>query len=45
MPRRRGVPAGRTSRLDEFAPAYQFSEVHDIRIRASSSRIYRSIKE
>jgi len=33
------------SRLDEFAPVYQFSEVHRIRIRASRSRIYRSIKE
>ena len=33
------------SRLDEFASVYQFSEVHRIRIRASASRIYRSIKE
>lgn len=33
------------SRLEEFAPAYQFNEVHRIRIRAPSSRIYRSIKE
>jgi hypothetical protein len=33
------------SRLDEFASVYQFSEVHRIRIRASPSRIYRSIKE
>ena len=33
------------SRLDEFASVYQFSEVHRIRVRASASRIYRSIKE
>ena len=33
------------SRLDEFVPVYQFSEVHRIRVRASPSRIYRSIKE
>jgi hypothetical protein len=33
------------SRLEEFAPAYQFNEVHRIRTRAPRSRIYRSIKE
>src|SRR5207245_6375953 len=33
------------SRLEEFAPAYQFNEIHRIRIRAPRSRIYRSIKE
>jgi hypothetical protein len=33
------------NRLEEFAPAYQFNEVHRIRIRAPLSRIYRSIKE
>src|ERR1043166_13214 len=33
------------SRLDEFAPAYQFNEVHRIRIRAPRDRIYRSLKE
>ena len=33
------------NRLAEFAPAYQFNEVHRIRIRAPRSRIYRSIKE
>jgi len=31
--------------LEEFAPAYQFNEVHRIRIRSPRSRIYRSIKE
>jgi hypothetical protein len=33
------------TRLEEFAPMYQFSELHRIRIRAPRSRIYRSIKE
>jgi hypothetical protein len=33
------------SRLDEFAPVYQFNEVHRIRIRAPQARIYRSINE
>jgi len=33
------------TRLDEFAPAYQFNEVHRIRIRAPRIRIYRSFKE
>jgi hypothetical protein len=31
--------------LDEFAPVYQFNEVHEIRIRAPRQRIYRAIKE
>jgi len=33
------------SKLDEFIPAYQFNEVHRIRIRAPRSRIYGSVKE
>jgi len=33
------------SRLEEFAPVYQFHEFHRIRIRAPRARIYRSIKE
>ena len=33
------------SRLEEFAPAYEFNEVHRIRIRAPRIRIYRSFKE
>ena len=37
-------PSG-MSRLEEFAPAHQFNEVHRIRIRAPMVRIYRSIKE
>jgi hypothetical protein len=32
-------------RLEEFAPTYQFNEVHRIRIAAPRNRIYRSIKE
>ena len=36
---------GPMSRLDEFAAAYQFNEVHRIRVRAPRSLIYRSFKE
>jgi len=44
QPRFEHRPAG-TSRLEEFAPVYQFNEIHRIRIRAPRARIYRSIKE
>ena len=33
------------SAIEEFAPVYEFSETHRILIRATRSRIYRSIKE
>jgi hypothetical protein len=33
------------NRLEEFAPVYEFNEVHSIRVRAPRSLIYRSIKE
>src|SRR5712692_1012830 len=33
------------TRLDEFAPVYQFNEVHRIQVRASRNRIYRAIQE
>ena len=33
------------TRLDEFAPVYQFNEVHRVRVRASRERTYRAIKE
>lgn len=32
------------TRLDEFAPVYQFNEVHRIHIRAPRDRVYRAIK-
>src|SRR5439155_1591065 len=38
------APTG-MSRLEEFAPAYEFNEVHRICIRAPRIRIYRSFKE
>lgn len=38
-------PMPEMSRLDEFAPAYQFNEVHRIRVPAPRDRIYRSLKE
>lgn len=33
-----------TSRLDDFLPAWQFSEVHSRRVEASPSRVYDAIK-
>jgi hypothetical protein len=33
------------TRLDEFAPVYQFNEVHRIQVRAPRNRVYRAIKE
>ncbi len=33
------------TRLDEFAPVYQFHEVHRIHVRASRNRVYRALKE
>lgn len=30
--------------LDQFAPVYQFSEVHSIRVHASKERVYQAIK-
>jgi hypothetical protein len=44
------LPAGETriekirTRLDEFAPAYQFNEFHSARIAASCARTYHAIK-
>jgi len=35
--------AVRTSRLDEIIPAYQFSELHEIRVRASPARVYDAV--
>src|SRR6266571_2183519 len=33
------------TRLDEFAPVYQFNEVHRIQVRAARNRVYRAINE
>lgn len=41
--RERRVEAMRT-RLDEFAPVYQFHEVHRIHVRAPREQVYRAIK-
>ncbi len=38
------VAATRTQ-LDQFAPRYQFNEVHSIRVRAPKYRVYRAIQE
>lgn len=37
------VAPGRTTALDEFAPAYQFSEQHSIPVRASAIQVYDAI--
>src|SRR5258708_27984627 len=34
-----------TTRLDEFAPAWQFHEVHSIRIAAPADRVFDAIKQ
>ena len=34
-----------TTRLDEFLPAYQFGEVHSIRIQAPRERVYAAIQQ
>lgn len=36
--------AAKRTQLDEFAPVYQFSEVHSIRVKGPKDRIYRAIK-
>ncbi len=38
------VPIART-KLDEFAPVYQFSESHSIQIHASRERVYTAIRQ
>jgi len=32
-------------RLDEFAPVYQFNEIHSVEVAAPRERVYRAIKE
>jgi hypothetical protein len=36
--------AGPRSRIDDFAPAYQFDEVHTTRVQASPSRVFAAIR-
>lgn len=38
------IAAPRTQ-LDQFAPVYQFNEVHSIRVAASREQVYRAIKD
>jgi len=35
----------RTSRLDDFMPAYQFSEFHSMRVKASRKQVFRAVSE
>jgi len=42
----RAVPAGSPpSALDEFMPAYQFSEFHTVHVPASPERVYAAVKQ
>jgi hypothetical protein len=36
---------GMTTRLDEFAPAWQFSEVHSIKVAAAPTRVFDAIRQ
>lgn len=36
--------AERRARLDEFAPVYQFNELHSIRIAAAPERVYQAMR-
>jgi len=45
LPAREEHAAGAASRLDEFAPAWQFGEVHRLAIHAPRQRVYAAIKE
>ena len=45
LPAREETIATQTTRLDDFMPAYQFSEFHSLRVKASPERVYRALKE
>ena len=42
--KRSGVKGFYAMRLDEFAPSYEFNEVHSIRVIAPKERVYAAIK-
>jgi hypothetical protein len=42
-PEQRAVPA--RTRLDEFLPVYQFSELHTTRVRATPAQVVRAVRE
>jgi hypothetical protein len=44
LPAREVRVATPRTRLDQFAPVYQFSEFHSIRIAAPKERVYRALK-
>jgi len=44
LPARAVCVATPRTQLDQFAPAYQFSEFHSIRIAAPKEQVYRAIK-
>jgi hypothetical protein len=44
LPARETSIATPRSQLDQFAPVYQFSEFHSVRIRAPKEQVYRAVK-
>jgi len=44
LPARETRAANGRTQLDQFAPAYQFSEFHSVKIAASKEQVYRAIK-
>lgn len=45
LPAREERVAAPQTRLDEFVPAWQFNEVHSIRVKAPREKVYQAIKE
>ena len=44
LPARESRAQRRTTRLDEFMPAWQFREAHDLRIDAPAARVYEAMR-
>src|SRR5258708_747884 len=44
LPAREARVAAPRTQLDQFAPVYQFSEFHSVRIAASKEQVYRALK-
>jgi hypothetical protein len=45
LPTRMTRVAGITSRLDEIIPAYQFNELHSLRVEAAPEQVYRAMRD
>ncbi len=44
LPASLSAPAGERSRLDDFVPACQFRELHEIRVHAPADAVFRAVK-